>query len=270
MQKITENIDLERTEKIRAIYEKAFQYLSEITPSLIQHGGLEEYFDIKKSFKTKNDILFMLLSSLQNRQMAANVIGFQNQNRSQNFKNIFFEYDCELILNTYTPETLFERFQKDFQINNAQSKSNLWKVYSKSVISACKFISTFKDAKDFDDFIESFRYNQLSLAAVPMLLEKEIFGLGFALACDFLKELGYTAYTKPDVHIKDIFHKLDLCENEDFSAYKAVVEMARAVDETPYKVDKIFWLIGSGRYYRHDENIGSHKAEFLEIMVKDV
>ncbi len=38
-----------------------------------------------------------------------------------------------------------------------------------------------------------------------MLLGREINGFGFALSCDFLKELGYEDFPKPDVHLRDIF-----------------------------------------------------------------
>jgi len=97
-----------------------------------------------------------------------------------------------------------------------------------------------------------------------MLLEKEIFGLGFALSCDFIKELGYTEYPKPDVHIKDIFYEFGLSEDSDYSAYKAVIEMARIVNETPYKVDKVFWLISSGNYYFDKKEIKGSKNVFIE------
>ena len=155
-------------------------------------------------------------------------------------------------------------YDDNFVIKNIESRNNLWKLYAKSIISASKFINSFDNAKDFDDFVNRFSYNEMSSAALPMLLEREIFGLGFPLACDFLKELGYSEYPKPDVHIKDIFVALDLCENNDYSAYKAVIEMANIVEDCPYNVDKMFWLIGSGNYYLHNISIGRNKDKFIE------
>ena len=103
-----------------------------------------------------------------------------------------------------------------------------------------------------------------------MILEKEIIGLGFPLACDFLKELGYSNYPKPDVHIKNIFVTLKLSENNDYSVYKSVIEMSKIVNDTPYNVDKIFWLICSGNFYLHNIKIGRNKDNFLNKLEKDL
>lgn len=257
-----------QSEKMAVIYNEAVKFLNKITPLELQGKELEKYFHAEKKFKSKDEILFQLLGSLQNRGMATNVIGFWKEDKKPKFREILLDYDSDAILSKYAEDVdlLFKCFDEHFPVNNANSKGNLWKIYAKAVISACKFLSKFKDATDFDDFVMRFSYNEFSSAALPMLLEKEIYGLGFALACDFLKELGYTEYPKPDVHIKDIFAKFDLCEHNDYSAYKAVIEMARVVKETPYKVDKIFWLIGSGKFYHHNITIGSSKDRFIEEM----
>jgi len=262
---------MNKEEKMKVIYTEAEKFLYDITPIEIRGNKLGKYFDVGKKFKFKDEIFFRLLGSLQNKQMATNVIGFWKDNRSPVFKEILLDYDSDAILMEYKSDAdlLFESFKKYFSIKNADSDRNLWRMYAKAVISACKFLSKFKDATDFDNFVMRFSYNAFSSAALPMLLEKEIYGLGFALACDFLKELGYTEYPKPDVHIKDIFAKFDLCEHNDYSAYKAVIEMARVVNETPYKVDKIFWLIGSGNYYldkNNKEDKKGKKKEFIEKM----
>jgi thermostable 8-oxoguanine DNA glycosylase len=52
-----------------------------------------------------------------------------------------------------------------------------------------------------------------------MLISREVKGIGFPLACDFLKEMGFTGFAKPDVHIKTIF--------------KAVIRVAINVGVTP-------------------------------------
>jgi hypothetical protein len=103
-----------------------------------------------------------------------------------------------------------------------------------------------------------------------MLLAQEIDGFGFALACDFLKGLGYENFAKPDVHIKNIFWALGLCpvDSSDYEIFKAVVRMAGNARVTPYNVDKLFWLIGSGyfhddRYIGKNGKIGSRKKEFI-------
>ena len=193
-----------------------------------------------------------------------NVIGLQREERQDIFEQILCEYNAEGILAHYNNDTLFDAFCNNFIVKNKESKSNLWRRYSKAVISAAGFISKFKGANDFDEFVCSFSYNSLSTAALPLILEKEIFGLGFPLACDFLKELGYSRYPKPDVHIKEIFSSLEFCEYNDYETYKAVIEMADICKDTPYNVDKTFWLICSGNFYLHGINIGRNKKEFID------
>lgn len=259
-----------KNEKMQICYTKAKEYLMEIAPPEIREGELQKYFNVEKIFKTKNEILYGLLGSLQNSQMMPNVIGLWHDDRKDIFEQIFYNYDAESILHQYDADSLFEKFCDNFNVKNKDGKNNLWKRYSKSVISASKFISGFKAADDFDRIISSFSFNSLSSAALPMILEKEVFGLGFSLACDFLKELGYSQYPKPDVHIKDIFCALGFCENNDYEAYKAVIETARICNDTPYNVDKVFWLIGSGRFYLHNIEIGRNKKDFIDKVQKDI
>lgn len=253
-----------KVERMRTCYAKAKEYLIQITPVELNGAELQRYFDIEKSFQTKADILYGLLNSLQNYQSMPNVIGLQREDRQDIFERILFKYNAEEILKQYNSDTLFETFCNNYIVKNKESKSNLWRRYSKAVISAAMFIAKFENAEDFDEFVCSFSYNSLSNAALPMILEKEIYGLGFPLACDFLKELGYSSYPKPDVHIKEIFNSMSFCEDSDYETYKAVIEMADICEDTPYNVDKTFWLICSGNFYLHKINIGKYKKMFID------
>ena len=103
---------------------------------------------------------------------------------------------------------------------------------------------------------------------MPLLLAKEIFGLGFALACDFLKENGYPKFVKPDRQIKAIFRGLHLTEStSDYEVFKDVIRFSDAVDEIPYRVDKLFWLIGSGKFYLDNIKIKSNRNEFIQQII---
>jgi len=44
--------------------------------------------------------------------------------------------------------------------------------------------------------------------------------------------------------------------------------MSEAVGEDAYTVDKIFWLISSGRFYLVDINIGRKRDEFIKYAKK--
>jgi len=61
-----------------------------------------------------------------------------------------------------------------------------------------------------------------------------------------------------------IFSNLGLAAStEPYEVYKSVIEMSEAVGEDAYTVDKIFWLISSGRFYLVDINVGRKRDEFI-------
>ena len=94
---------------MQLMYDEAKIYLKEICPDNID---LDKYFNLKKTFKTKNDILFTLLVCLQDRQMADKVIGFMKSDRQEIFKELLFDYDSDKILSTYDSNTLLNEFSK--------------------------------------------------------------------------------------------------------------------------------------------------------------
>jgi hypothetical protein len=91
------------------------------------------------------------------------------------------------------------------------------------------------------------------------------------LSCDFLKELGYVNFPKPDVHLRDIFSALDLCPSNagDYALFKVIIRVANHAGVTPYDADKVFWLTGSGDFYENPEigksgKLRSPKADFIK------
>jgi hypothetical protein len=129
-----------------------------------------------------------------------------------------------------------------------------------------------ESADDFFKWVDFFNQDDRARASLPMLLSHEIDGFGFALSCDFLKELGYVNFPKPDVHLRDIFTALELCQAgvDDYQLFKAIIRVAGNANVTPYATDKVFWLIGSGNFYEDpvigsNGLTGSHKQDFIEF-----
>jgi thermostable 8-oxoguanine DNA glycosylase len=101
-------------------------------------------------------------------------------------------------------------------------------------------------------------------------LSQEVNGFGFALACDFLKELGFFNFAKPDVHVKAIVKGLHLASESpsDYLVFKVVARIAEHCGRTPYDVDKTFWLVGSGYFYDHKSlgrngRVATDRDEFI-------
>jgi hypothetical protein len=153
-----------------------------------------------------------------------------------------------------------------------RTSRSIWPRYCRSVLSGARFLSQFSTADDFYRWVDLFDKDERARMALPLLLAQEIEGLGFALACDFIMGLGYENFSKPDVHLKDIFWALGLSPfgTSDYEVFRAVARVARNADITPYNVDKLFWLIGSGYFYEDPDvgkqgRIGTQKQRFIEV-----
>lgn len=238
-------------EECQKIYSEARKYLLDFDE--INEDILEKHLDNYKigAATSIEELLKKILNSVKNKQAMPNTIGdidklgpylcdfnpkqiiivFEN-----NWEKVFYK-----IKNEYKPKGKFD-------INKPQS---YWVIFCKSVISAAHFVNKFSTIEDFNAFVTYFYENEYTRVALPLLLEKEIDGLGFVLACDFLKENGYEKFIKPDTHIEKIFKGIgfSLSDDKPYKIFKDVIRFAETINEVPYRVDKMFWLIGSGKFY---------------------
>ena len=89
--------------------------------------------------------------------------------------------------------------------------------------------------------------------------------MGFPLGCDFLKEIGYTNYAKPDTHTIDILFETGVASSQNnYTVFMTMVQMARVNNEAPAVIDRLLWLIGSGKYVGKNEKITRQKAAFIQ------
>ena len=252
------------------IYQAACQYLEKIKPEGIR---LEDYFyGDDRDYQSLKEVYVRFITSAQNYQRMPNVISFDK--RKKEIEEMLYGYDLPKISELSVDE-LYVNFRQRFHVTTPDCKRNSWYKWSCSIIDSARFVSSFKDAADFDEFVKRFDYNAYSRMALPLLIQSRIRGIGFALACDLLKELGYTSYPKPDVHMIDVFHALGFCEDDPMSAFEAIGRMAddyKSVDRevTPYRVDKVFWLICSGNYYNETPpvRIKGQKKELIAYLLQ--
>ncbi len=258
-------------EEYLEIYSAAKEYLIHMLPDNMNESDLQKYFvGDRRDFNTLKDVFEQLIYSAQNYQSMPNIIKYEQ--RQEEIRSILKNFDIEEIQKMDADELYYD-FREKFQVTSKDSKYNGWYKWSKSVIDSARFMGNFKDVSDFKGFVSQFDYNLLTRMALPQLISSKISGIGFALACDCLKELGYLNYPKPDVHLIEVFSQLGMSEEDPISVFETIVEMAEVCQEndctvTPYKIDKVFWLICSGRFYLDDISVGRHKDEFIQNMLK--
>lgn len=249
------------------LYETAYKFLDDIVKrdeSL--HGiDLEAYFQVKKA-ETLADVYERFIGSAQNYQMMPNVIKFYD--RKQEIKKILHDYDLKTISNM-AEDSLYQLFREKFNVQTKDSKRNAWRKWAGAVIDSARFINEFHTLNEFTEFVNSKYNNDDSRKILALGIAKKIKGMGFTLVCDALKELGFSKFSKPDVHIREVFSSIGLCNNDEFTVCEVIEHIAEDCktvypDITPYKVDKVFWLICSGNFYREKINIKSHKEDLIK------
>lgn len=256
--------------------------LIELTYKFLIEKGADQSL-IKNQFvawnsehKSLNDIYFRLLESGQNRDSSVNVIG-KSIGGLENLSSILYDFDPILTCVEY-PFGSEERLLKDIisklkptgQVRS--SNKSKWPQYIKTIISGAYFLSKYANYNNFIKFINEYNKDVFSRSAVALLISTEVFGLGFPLACDFLKELGYTEFSKADVHTKAILKELNLIgsyhsKNIDYFTFHAMNRIANNCNILPFDVDKLLWLIGGGNFYHDKEiifKIGRKRDEFIQ------
>jgi hypothetical protein len=274
-------MDTTGTEKLRImrVYEEGVKYLREI--SGLTDDELEIFYKPSYKFNDICDVCErMVLSTTNNRNL--NVIQkhlghpWSKNSKKEEYKKRWQDLK-EKKLEGFDPYKLNEKYgtsieawkkvKRDLGLEDTNNLITLER-FCKSVISVASFLTQFKDLDDFRKWVEFFANDDRAIAALPMILEKEIEGMGFALACDFLKELGYVRFPKPDTHLIDVCMEFGLSTSDDtYSIYKAIVRCTDAIGVTPYQFDRVFYLIGSGNF---DEAAGFETTpqEYKDARVK--
>jgi len=258
-------------------YNEAKRFLLENTIEEVTEDILEYYLNvpaIATDSITLNEIYSRILESAQNANMKAGVIG-GSIGGVKNLSKVLFDFNPTKVLAEYEDNTeyLLDTIVKELQPVGKirRTSKSIWPKYCKTIVSAAAFISQFTTAQDFLEWANYFYNDKKSFAALPLLLEAEIYGIAFPLACDFLKELGYVDFGKPDVHIIEQFEALGLIKEKssNYQVLKAITRISEHVGVSAYNVDKVFWLIGSGYFYHHmhigkEGRVGRMKDAFIK------
>ncbi len=249
-------------------YNKAREYL--LSFDLVTDEVLELHINEWKGRKPDSiqGLFKALLGHAKNRQGMPNSIGDINK-----LSDVLFDFNHIKVTQNYCDwMALFDAiiesgYRPPGRMVRDNNKSH-WVIYCKAVISISEFMSSYETLEDFQKFVDGFLTNEQSKLALPLLLSEEIFGFGFALACDFLKENVSPQFIKPDTHINDIAQGLGITKaTNDYKIFKDVISYCSRIEILPYAVDKVFWLVGSGDFYLSGFKVGTSKHEFISQLV---
>jgi len=273
-----EDLNRDMTYIDQQAYSLAKSYLPSLNIKGVTNNLIERYLNphsLKPRPSSKQGLYERILESAQNANMKAGVIG-KSIGGVNRLSSVLCEFEPKVVLDRYGDDCeavlddIVNHLHPHGQIR--RTARSIWPHYCRTILSAALFVEQFDSAKDFFTWVDFFDRDDRARTSLPLILSHEIDGFGFSLSCDFLKELGYVNFPKPDVHLRDIFTALGLCEKgiSDYQLCKAIVRVAQHAGVTPYNADKVFWLIGSGNFYDDPHlgskgRVGSHKKDFIKF-----
>ena len=222
---------------------------------------LNKYEDFRNDWKRKIFAQFVFHAQNETGSHLINIINFE-----KNIEVIYEKLNGFDVNNVdYTVDTLVEYFRGymnwKVNTNNPDKAMRRW---CSSIICSANYINRFNSKEAlFRDLKDNVWGNDrtFSLDKITTRFKERIpVGFGPALMCDLLKELGdeFSHVLKPDIHIKDVVKAFTgLNYSNDNKCYKEFIRILEEIkkeyrDVTAYKLDKIIWLICSGKFYLHD------------------
>lgn len=222
--------------------------------------------DVSKNIDSIDKVYELLLEILQEHQMYPSVIKFYE--RKKDIEEYIGFPDLNKI-STLNSRELCCYFRTKY---NSTSKT-CWPQYCDGIVTGAKFLCEFKTVQELNCKLNEYA----SDCELIKMLELKIKGMGYALACSFLKDLGYKNYLKPDTHVKCICLELWLIKNknDNHRCFKKMKELAEINNVTLYMLDRVLWMICSNKVYetRTNEKIRAKmpgkKTEFINYLKKD-
>lgn len=255
--------------ELKNIYKFSYDYLVQISKNVVSEEEINNFISEVDAVQCDNitEAYDMLLAVLQDFQMYPKVIKYAE--KKDEIKAFIHFPDLN-----YCAGLVVEELSNHF-INQYNSNSKrCWLQYSKGIISGAKYLSQFKNCDEFKKACDDFDSSDTKREAYALFLSTKIDNMGFTTACNWLKELGYKNYPKPDVHMKDISYALGLIDKKkrDIDCFEAMLKIARSCNVDPYKLDKLWWLICSGNFYRYNKQLKNpqkNKKNFINLLVKN-
>jgi len=147
---------------------------------------------------------------------------------------------------------------------NQNSHWTYWEMFCKIALSGACFLAHLETVKIFKAFVRGFKYNEMTTAVLPLLLQKEICGLSFPAACGFLNQVGFSDYIAPDSRVKALLFDIEIIESkENYELLKTIIAIGRANNENPNVVNKLFLMITAGKL-SEQENKNNLRSDFID------
>jgi len=225
----------------KTLFREAYAFLVEQAGSEAVNGQLIR--KPKPVPRNMNDVYRRLINAIPGSNRMKEAVG-----PVESLAETLLDFDPMKVYSRYGDrwEKLFDGITA-LRLSEPGKQDGLWVSFCKAALSGAALLSQLRSVKTLKAFVEGFSYNEMAVAVLPLLLQKEIPGLGFNSACGFLDDCGYTDYVQPDQKAKAMLQDVGLVESRDgYEALKSITLIARAADVPPAIVNNVLRLIISG------------------------
>jgi hypothetical protein len=269
-------------ERNKAIFNLADEYLLDLVKTHVLKSNsasnaqarqvLEKYLtpeERPQSMTGKEGVFHRLAYTAQDWGMATTVIG-KAIGGVEKLEEVLFSFNPQEVAERYSnPEnrealldTIVTELKPTGKIN--RGKQALWPRYCRTIITGAVFLSQFKNAEDFYSWIEPLERDAARRIELPLRLQREIRGYGFALSCIFFMDIGYASFLKPDIWVIRFCNQLGIVSSEKpHAVFDAAVQFAEQVGVTPFALDRMIWLIGTGDFWLDKVDARSQLEKFV-------
>lgn len=207
-----------QTQRDRKVYTLAREYLlslNHVTWKILDRHLSPAVFERPDAL---TGIYRRVLMSAQGATMAPNVIGGAIGGVHK-LDGLLCGFDPAAVVDRYADD--WERVLDDIveQLKPRgrvrRTSKSLWPRFCKTITSGAAFLAQFDAVSVFYDWVDSFDQDVESRLSLIEQLSDMVDGFGFALACDFIKELGYLGFCnlKPKSTEREV---LPYCVRDDF------------------------------------------------------
>ncbi len=260
------------TSNLKAVYEAGYNLLQQ------KYASSRESLDLFKQQLYKptviqrierdgrkkleiSDLYEEILLSLRNRLFMANVVKEEDV------------YRLKRHLQDFNPHEVVRVYKKDGEIKKVIRNSLLNPVsqiqlskYARGAYEGAKFLCGFDTAEEFLKFANQYDKTVGDRWMLATHIATQINGMGAALACNFLKEIGLVHYSKPDTQVIGLLKEADLSPDDQYAAFWTMSKIAEAASVNEYTVDKVLWLIATNRW---TEDVNSKMSRKQGAELKD-
>ena len=249
--------------------QKKWKTAKRILENSLEGKPFDKYL-IPKEFESKKieDLMERMLFHAQNNARKKNSIKFEKYKKE--YKKALFNF-TPIKVSKMTVSDIKEALHNNGinDSSNGNSERSLFNQYVKAIKSIADFLKEYETSTDFINHCKNTDKKELLLEV------QKVDWFGKALSADFLKELGFDCYAKPDTHIKNFISEIFGCTPNDDEVMEKINEIASETGETQFAIDKLIYLACTHHFYMKGDEVysdskNSGNAERRNKLIKKI